>query len=87
MQVRLSEDDQKTFDHLNAWLSKHQAPGLDALTPSDVLRAALRIAAGDPLCPHCSTTLTERTVEDGGTLGIWVCPECAAGNGRVVIET
>jgi len=31
--------------------------------------------------------MIEHKVDDGGTLGIWHCPECAEGNGKVVIET
>lgn len=88
IQIRLNERDRAAFDRLAEFLKTRnpwQEPG-----DSDVIRLALRIATGQGglLCPYCDAILEEQKIENGeGTLGIWVCPHCAEGNGAVTIET
>ena len=73
LQLRLNDGDKVRFAKLHNWLKK-RSPVNATPCASDVLRAALYIA-------------TSSVLEDGGTLGVWHCPECSAGNGEVKIDT
>jgi hypothetical protein len=85
-QIRLNEKDQAAYQRGLAYLQERN-PHLTT-SESDVLRYALHVAFGDNLlCPYCESEMVEHTDDEGGTLGIWHCPECAEGNGPVVIET
>ena len=86
-QIRLNEKDQAAYQRGLEFL-KVRNPFIEP-NESDILRTALNMAFGADgmLCPYCDTPLVEHTVDDGGTLGIWYCPECASGNGKVVIAT
>ena len=86
-QIRLNEKDQTAYRRGLEFLKQRNR--FIEPSESDVLRTALNMAFGEDsiLCPYCDTALIEKKVDDGGTLGIWYCPECASGNGKVVIAT
>jgi len=86
-QIRLSKKDQAAYGRGLNFL-KVRNPFVEP-SESDVLRTALNIAFGSEniICPHCDMEMIELKDSEGGTLGIWHCPECADGNGEVVIKT
>lgn len=86
-QIRLNEKDQAAYQRGLGFL-KTRNPFIEP-SESDVLRTALNIAFGSDnmICPYCDSEMIEHKDDEGGSLGIWHCPECATGNGKVVIET
>jgi hypothetical protein len=48
---------------------------------------ALSFATQEPWCPNCDSPLKEQLDSGGGLLGIFVCADCADGNGTVEIKT
>lgn len=76
LQIRLGEKDEANYERLKNYLTEKLPPGV-TLNASGILRSALAIAVSGPLCPYCDTPLREETTDDGGTLGVWVCPDCS----------
>ncbi|WP_322510116.1 hypothetical protein [Anaerolinea sp.] len=77
--IDLDLKDKETLERV----ANHYGIGLEEAT-----RKCIQIAGGVPLCPYCDSPLEEyKFAGDKGTSEIWICPECAEGNGEVVIKT